>query len=278
MTLPSIFAHLRAHGIEPTKALGQNFLTDLNITHKIVRAAGPLEGHTIIEVGPGPGGLSRAALDAGAEKLVAVEHDRRLEGLLGEISAAYPAFSVHFADALETDLTSLGPAPRRIIANLPYNVATPLLLGWLKQWHGDADAYASLTLMFQKEVVDRIVAQPRNKAYGRLSVMAQWICETEAVFDLPPHLFLPPPKVTSTVAHFKRRSEISGDFTHMERVVAAAFSQRRKTIKKAMKGTFPQIEEALETSQIPPTARAEELDVAAFVELAGQIRPKATKQ
>ena len=268
MTLPSIFAHLRAHGIEPTKALGQNFLTDLNITHKIVRAAEPLAGHTIIEVGPGPGGLSRAALDAGAQRLIAVEQDRRLEGLLGEISVAHPAFTVHFGDALETDLTKLGPAPRRVIANLPYNIATPLLLGWLKQWHADPDAFASLTLMFQKEVVDRITAQPRTKAYGRLSVMAQWLCHVEAVFDLPPHLFLPPPKVTSTVAHFTRREGVKGDFTYMEKVVAAAFSQRRKTIKKAMKGSFPQIEEALAEIEIPPTVRAEELSVKQFIELA----------
>ena len=135
MTLPTVFQHLRAHGIEPTKALGQNFLTDLNITHKIARAAGPLLGHTVIEVGPGPGGLSRAILDEGPAQLIAVEQDQRLEALLSEISAADPRFSVHFGDALATDLTHLGPAPRCVIANLPYNVATPLLLGWLRQWH-----------------------------------------------------------------------------------------------------------------------------------------------
>lgn len=268
MTLPSVFQHLRAHGIEPTKALGQNFLTDLNITHKIARAAAPLEGHTVIEVGPGPGGLSRAILDEGPARLIAVEQDRRLEGLLGEISAADPRFSVHFSDALETDLTSLAPTPRRVIANLPYNVATPLLLGWLKQWHREPEAFASLTLMFQKEVVDRLVAAPKSKAYGRLSVMAQWLCQVRACFDLPPHLFLPPPKVTSTVAHFERRSNVIGDFAKMERVVAAAFGQRRKTLKKAMKSSYPEIEDTLGQLGISATARAEELTVDQFVELA----------
>ena len=268
MNLPSVFQHLRAHGIEPTRALGQNFLTDLNITHKIARAAGPLAEHTVIEVGPGPGGLSRAILDEGPARLIAVEQDHRLEALLGEISAADARFSVHFGDALETDLTSLGPAPRRVIANLPYNVATPLLLGWLKQWHGEPGAFASLTLMFQKEVVDRLVAAPRSKAYGRLSVMAQWLCEVRACFDLPPHLFLPPPKVTSTVAYFERRADVQGSFQKMERVVAAAFSQRRKTLKKAMKAAYPEIESVLTSLNIPATARAEELGVAQFVALA----------
>lgn len=272
MTLPSVLAHLRAHGIEPTKALGQNFLTDLNITHKIARAAGVLEGYTAIEVGPGPGGLSRAILDQAPARLIAVEQDRRLEALLSEIGASHPSFSVHFADALETDLTSLGPAPRRVIANLPYNVATPLLLGWLGQWHARPDAFASLTLMFQKEVVDRLVARPRTKAYGRLSVMAQWMCEVRSCFDLPPHVFLPPPKVTSTVAHFERRAGVSGNFEHMEKVVAAAFSQRRKTLKKAMKGSFATVEEALRDLGIPATARAEELEVDEFVALAQALR------
>ena len=272
MSLPSIFAHLRAHGIEPTKALGQNFLTDLNITHKIVRAAGPLTGHTLIEVGPGPGGLSRAALEAGAEQLVAIEQDQRLQGLLAEISAAYPAFTVHFGDALDMDVTQLGPAPRRVLANLPYNIATPLILGWLKQWHSDETAFASLTLMFQKEVADRLTARPRTKAYGRLSVMAQWICEVRAVFDLPRYLFLPPPKITSTVVHFTRRPSISGDFAQMEKTVAAAFSQRRKTLKKAMKSAFPHIEALLQDLGIPTTSRAEELSLEEFVKLAQALK------
>ena len=267
MTLPSVLAHMRAHGIEPTKALGQNFLTDLNITHKIARAAGPLDGHTAIEIGPGPAGLSRAILAEGPRDLVAVEQDTRLISLLDEITAEHSNFSVVFDDALKVDLAGLGPMPRRVIANLPYNVATPLLLGWLKQWHADPDTFASLTLMFQKEVVDRLIAAPRTKAYGRLSVMAQWICKVDACFDLPPHVFLPPPKVTSTVAHFLRRTDVSGDFDKMERVVAAAFGQRRETLKKAMKGTFPHIEEALNTLGISLTARAEELEVEAFVAL-----------
>ena len=181
----------------------------------------------MIEVGPGPGGLSRAILAEGPARLLCVEQDTRLSNLLDEIGAEYSNFSVIYGDALTTNLLDLGPAPRRVIANLPYNVATPLLLGWLRQWHDQADAFASLTLMFQKEVVDRLVAQPRTKAYGRLSVMAQWICQVEACFDLPPHVFLPPPKVTSTVAHFQRRDHgrdhVPGDFEKMERVVAAAF-------------------------------------------------------
>ena len=268
MTLPSVFAHLRAHGIEPRKALGQNFLTDLNITHKIARAAGDLTGHAIIEIGPGPGGLSRAILDAGASRLIAVEQDLRLKSLLDEISCAYPKFSIYYADALSTDLTALAPAPRRIIANLPYHIATPLLLNWLRQWHHDPTAFASLTLMFQKEVVSRLIAAPRSKSYGRLSVMTQWICEVQNCFDLPAHVFLPPPKVTSSVAHFSRRAEIHGRFDKMEHVVAAAFSQRRKTLKKSMKSAFPHIESALSGLEIPATARAEELSVAQFVDLA----------
>ena len=268
MSLPSIFQQLRAQGITPTRALGQNFLTDPNVAQKIVRAAGPLQGHTVIEVGPGPGSLSRTILNQGPKRLIAVERDHRLEGILGEITAADPRFSLHFADALETNLTHLGPAPRRVIANLPYHVATPLLLGWLKQWHKDPGAFASLTLMFQKEVVNRLTATPRSKAYGRLSVMAQWICQLRACFDVPPHLFLPRPKVISTVAHFERRSEVVGTFDEMEQLVAAAFCQRRKTLKKAMKSTYPQIEECLSTLGIAPTARAEELKVAQFVALA----------
>ena len=267
-SLASVRALMRAHSIEPTKALGQNFLTDLNITHKIVRAAGPLAGHSVLEIGPGPGGLSRAILDEGPEVLIAVEQDTRLQGLLAEISAAHPNFSVLFADALQTDLCQLAPAPRRVIANLPYNIATPLLLAWLKQWHESPGAFASLTLMFQKEVVDRLIAQPRCKAYGRLSVMAQWVCEVHACFDLPAHLFLPPPKVTSTVAHFIRQEKIAGDFDKMQQVVAAAFNQRRKTLKKAMKGPYPQIEATLNDLGIRATARAEELSVAQFAALA----------
>ena len=268
MTLPSILAHLRAHGIEPTKALSQNFLTDLNITHKIVRMAGDLKNKTIIEIGPGPGGLTRAILAEEPARLVSIEHDRQFTDLLAEIAAQFSNFSVLYDNALMIDLMTLGSPPRHVIANLPYQVATPLLLGWLRQWHTYPSAFASLTLMFQREVADRLVAQPYTKAYGRLSVMAQWICRIDKCFDLPPHVFLPPPKVTSTVTHFTRRSEHVGDFETMEQMVAVAFGQRRKTLKKAMKTTFPQIAEGLEALGISQTARAEELRVDQFVDLA----------
>jgi len=271
VTLPSVLAHLRAHGVEPNKALGQNFITDLNITDKIVLFAGPLPGHTVIEIGPGPGGLSRSILEHRPEQLVVVEQDQTLTNLLEEIKGYHSNFSVYFADALKTDVTALGPAPRKIIANLPYNIATPLMLRWLEKWHSDPHSFSSLTLMFQKEVVDRLIAKPRSKAYGRLSVMVQWICEVEAKFHLPPHVFLPPPKVTSTVAHFVRRPHADGTFKHMEKVVAAAFSQRRKTLKKAMRNNFPDIENVLNKIGIAPTARAEELSVAQFTQLAGAL-------
>ncbi len=277
MILPSVRAHLRAHGLEPTKALGQNFLLDPNICDKIVRAAGDLREHTVIEVGPGPGGLSRAILHQAPSRLIAVEQDPRLRPLLAEVSAAYLNFCPIYADALKTDLTKLGPPPRRLLANLPYNIATPLTLGWLKQWHQDPGAFASLTLMFQKEVVDRFVARPKTKAYGRLSVMGQWICQIEARFDLPPHLFLPAPKVVSTVAHFQRRDQPLGAFAAMERVVATAFGQRRKTLKKAMGKAYPHIDAVLADLGIPPRARAEELEVEQFCALAKALETRSPK-
>ncbi len=271
MSLPSVRAHLRAHGLEPTKALGQNFLLDPNICDKIVRGAGDLSGHTVIEIGPGPAGLSRAIMHYQPRRLIAVEQDQRLRPLLAEVSSVYPDFCPIFADALKTDLTKLGPPPRRLIANLPYNIATPLTLGWLKQWHQAPEAFSSLTLMFQKEVVDRFVARPKTKTYGRLSVMGQWICKIEAQFDLPPHLFLPAPKVISTVAHFQRRDQLLNSFAAMECVVAAAFGQRRKTLKKAMSETYPHIEQVLADLGIPARARAEELGVDQFCALADAL-------
>jgi 16S rRNA (adenine1518-N6/adenine1519-N6)-dimethyltransferase len=268
--LPPLRETIARHGLDARKRFGQHFLLDLNLTRRIARAAAPLGDGTVIEIGPGPGGLTRALLLEGAARLVAVEVDPRALAALAELEAAAEGrLQVIEADALAVDPGSLGPAPRRIVANLPYNISAPLLVRWL---HG-ADAIADMVLMFQKEVVDRLVALPRSKDYGRLSVLTQHVCEVRRLFDVPASAFVPPPKVTSSVAHLTPRpaSERLTDLRPLERVTAAAFGQRRKMLRGALAGIFPDPVAALESLGLAPTARAEELTVADFVRLAGVL-------
>mgnify|MGYP003639849998 FL=1 len=265
--LPPLREVIAKHGLRAEKSLGQNFLLDLNLTGRIARCAGSLKGETVIEIGPGPGGLTRAILAAGAEKLIAVEKDTRCLPALAEITEAYPGrLEVIHDDALTIDEAALLDDPAKIIANLPYNVATPLLIKWLKQ----PGRFSSLTLMFQKEVADRITAVPRTKAYGRLSILCQWLCETRREFDISPRAFTPPPKVTSTVVTlFPRESPLfPADPDILEKVVAAAFNQRRKMLRASLKPLGANTEEKLENAGIAPTRRAEELSIEEFCALA----------
>ena len=268
--LPPLRETIAAHGLDARKRFGQHFLLDLNLTRRIARAAAPLDQGTVIEVGPGPGGLTRALLLEGATHVVAIEVDTRTLGALAELQAAAGGrLQVIEADALTVDPAALGPPPRRIVANLPYNISTPLLVRWLQR----ADAIADMVLMFQKEVVDRLVAAPRSKDYGRLSVLAQHVCEVRRLFDVPPRAFVPPPKVTSSVARLTPRSagQRLADLAPLEKVTAAAFGQRRKMLRGALAGTFPGPIATLERLGLSPTARAEELSVADFVRLAGAL-------
>lgn len=273
-TLPSIREVMERHDLMPKKALGQNFLLDGNITAKIARSAGALGGKHVIEVGPGPGGLTRALLQAGAAEVIAIEKDSRCIAALAELGAAAQArLSVVEADALTVDVTELAPVPRLLVANLPYNVATPLLIGWLEQIAHRRDALESMTLMFQKEVAERILARPGSKAYGRLSVMAQWQCAVSLRFDLPPQVFTPPPKVTSSVVHLATRAQplVDVPWRAMERVVEKAFGQRRKMLRSALKGMMPDVEAWLQAAGIDPTERAEQLTVEQFGALAQRL-------
>ena len=254
------------------KSLGQNFILDLNVTRRIARAAtndrtGPLDDVTIIEIGPGPGGLTRALLETGAKRVVAIERDRRAIAALEELAAAYPGrLDIVEADALALDPVALTEAPRKIVANLPYNIATALLFGWLDRI-GD---YTGLTLMFQREVAERLVAVPRSAAYGRLSVIVQWLAEPKILFDLPPSAFVPPPKVTSSVVSLVPRVMplAPASKTALERVTAAAFGQRRKMLRASLKTLGVPVEPLLAAAGVMPTARAEELSVANFCAIA----------
>lgn len=269
--LPTIREVMERFDLMPKKALGQNFLLDGNITAKIARAAHLTPQDHVIEVGPGPGGLTRAVLAVGAASVTAIEKDSRCMAALAELGEVVNGrLSVIEADALTVDVTTLAPAPRKIVANLPYNVATPLLIGWLEQVAQRRDALASMTLMFQKEVADRILAKPGSKAYGRLSVMAQWQCKTSARFDLPPQVFTPPPKVTSTVVHLEPLAApvVDVSWASMEKVVEKAFGQRRKMLRSSLKGMVEDVEAWLESAGIAPTERAEQLTVQQFGVLA----------
>ena len=235
--LPPLRDVVAAHGLAPKKALGQNFLFDLNLTAKIARSAGPLEGFTVFEIGPGPGGLTRALLAQGASRVVAIERDPRCLPILAEISARFPGrLEVVEGDALTTDLASLaGGEPARIVANLPYNVGTQLLINWLTA-DPDRPFWSSMTLMFQKEVGQRIVAAPGSNHYGRLGVLAGWMTHSEILFDVPPQAFTPPPKVTSSVVSLLPLSErLPCDLGKLERVTQAAFGQRRKMLRQSLK-------------------------------------------
>ncbi len=268
---PAALAPLRdviaRYGLSARRALGQHFLLDLNLTRRIVRAAGDLAGTQVIEIGPGPGGLTRALLESSASRVVAIERDRRCVQALEELGAAYPGrLEIVPKDALKVDVTALCPPPCKIVANLPYNVATALLIGWSRA----PNAFTSLTLMFQKEVAARLVAVPGNKAYGRLSVLIQWLYQPSILFDIAPQAFTPPPKVTSTLVGLvpRPRPACDVDRAALEQVTAAAFNQRRKMLRSSLKTLGPAAEVALEQVGISPQVRAETLHVDQFCALA----------
>ncbi|WP_170390353.1 16S rRNA (adenine(1518)-N(6)/adenine(1519)-N(6))-dimethyltransferase RsmA [Ruegeria arenilitoris] len=273
-TLPPLREVIAKHQLSARKSLGQNFLLDLNLTAKIARQAGDLSQCDVLEIGPGPGGLTRGLLAEGARKVVAVEKDTRCIAALQEIAAAYPGrLEVINGDALEIDpLEHLNP-PIRVAANLPYNVGTELLVRWLTppEW---PPFWQSLTLMFQREVAERIVAQPGTKAYGRLAILAQWRAEARIAMSLPPGAFTPPPKVSSAVVHLTALPEprFPADAGILSRVVAAAFNQRRKMLRASLKGMAPDIEDRLNAAGIKPTDRAEQISLEAFCALAREIQ------
>ena len=270
--LPALREVIARHGLGAKKSLGQNFILDLNVTRRIARAAAddesrPFGGVNVIEVGPGPGGLTRALLETDARRVVAIERDRRALAALQELAAVYPGrLELVEGDALALDPAALTDAPRKVVANLPYNIATGLLLRWLD----NMGAYESLTLMFQREVAERLVAAPRSPAYGRLSVIVQWLAEPKILFDLPPRAFVPPPKVTSSLVSLRPRAEplAPASKTALERVTAAAFGQRRKMLRASLRTLGIAPEPLLEAAGVTPTARAEELSVAEFCALA----------
>ena len=271
--LPPLRDIIANHGLDAKKSLGQNFLLDLNITSKIARLAGDISGHDVLEVGPGPGGLTRGLLAAGARRVVALEKDPRCMPALAQISAAYPGrLDVFNADALEFDMRGQLTGPVRVVANLPYNVGTELLVRWLtpKDW---PPFWSSLTLMFQKEVAERIIAKPGTKAYGRLGILAQWKSTPSVVMELPPEAFTPPPKVSSAVVHLEALAEprFPAPAGLLSSTVAMAFNQRRKMLRSSLKSAAPDIESALRDAGLEPTARAEEISLEGFCALARRL-------
>ena len=275
--LPPLREIIRALGLSAKKSLGQNFLLDFNLTRRIARASGPLDGVTVVEVGPGPGGLTRALLIEGAAKVVAIEKDARCLPALHDIAALYPGrLEIVAADAKQVDYGALAlPSPARIVANLPYSVATPLLISWLKTepWPPWFDR---LVLMFQREVADRIVASPGGKDYGRLAVLCQWRTSPRILLTLPAEAFTPRPKVDSALVEFVPRKAPAPacDVSRLEKVTAAAFGQRRKMLRSALRQITPDSEALLEALGIDPKARAEELEVGAFCRIANALAEK----
>jgi len=265
--LPPLREVIRQHGLAARRSLGQNFLLDLNLIGRIARAAGPLDGVNAVEIGPGPGGLTRALLAEGARTVTAIERDVRCVAALQELVDAHPdRLRVIAADALALDPASLAPPPRKIVANLPYNIATALLLRWLPS----LESYECLTLMFQKEVAARLVAKPRSKAYGRLSVLVQWTANARVLFDVPPRAFVPAPKVTSSLVRIEPRPAPLAPCRRadLERVTAAGFGQRRKMLRQSLKSLGVPAEALLAAAKIVPTRRAEELSVEEFCAIA----------
>ena len=265
-TLPPLKDIISKHKLSAKKSLGQNFLFDLNLTSKIARYAGNLEQSDILEIGPGPGGLTRSLLNEGARKVVAIEKDTRCIAALEEIKTLFPGkLEIIQGDALSTDLRQYLTQPVQIIANLPYNIGTELLVRWLNSttW---PSFWQSMTLMFQKEVANRIVASPGSKAYGRLSVMAQWRCNTKIAFNIPATAFTPPPKVESSIVHFEALKEprFPAEVNKLEFVVSKAFNQRRKMLRGALKGHFQNVEEGLRAIGVVPTKRAENVTIQEF--------------
>lgn len=257
--LPPLREVIRAHNLRAEKKLGQNFLLDQNLTDKIARVGGDISTGTVFEIGPGPGGLTRSILRSGAYRLVAIDFDPRAVKALEDLQhAAQKKLQIIHGDALAIDLRTLSQErPFHIIANLPYNIATPLLIGWLKQIREDPVLYASLTLMFQKEVAQRVTAKLGDKQYGRLAVMANWLCDTKLMFDVPRTAFTPPPKVTSSIVRLIPKKISAGEpsFALMEKITAAAFNQRRKMIRSSLKEYLP----VLEALALDPSRRAENL-------------------
>lgn len=273
--LPSLRETVTRHGLDARKSLGQHFLLDPAVCARIAALAGDLAGRHVLEVGPGPGGLTRALLATEATDVVAVELDRRAVAALGELAAAHPGrLRVIEGDALKVDPTDAIPAPRRIVANLPYNVASPLLVGWLR----GAAAIEGMALMFQQEVAERICAAPGTEAYGRLSVLAQWRCRCTMLLRLPPGAFSPPPKVWSAVVGFTPHEDDPGPalFAAMERTTAAAFGQRRKMLRGALK-SLGDAEGLLAAAGIDGARRAETLSIAEFDRLARAVLARAPR-
>ncbi|WP_265515550.1 16S rRNA (adenine(1518)-N(6)/adenine(1519)-N(6))-dimethyltransferase RsmA [Nitratireductor luteus] len=270
--LPPLRDVIQRYGLSAKKSLGQNFLLDLNLTGKVARTAGRLDGVTVIEVGPGPGGLTRALLAEGAAKVVAVERDERCLAALAEIADYYPGrLEIVAGDAMEADFAQLAgkSAAVKIVANLPYNIGTELLVRWLtvKDW---PPYYQSMTLMFQREVAERIVARPGEGHYGRLGVLAGWRTEARIAFDVPPQAFTPPPKIVSSVVHIEpRREPVAVEVKKLARVTEAAFGQRRKMLRQSLKSLGGEV--LLESVGIDPTRRAETLSVEEFAALANAI-------
>jgi 16S rRNA (adenine1518-N6/adenine1519-N6)-dimethyltransferase len=272
--LPALRDVIATYDLRAKKTLGQNFLLDLNLTRRIARASGPLDSATIYEVGPGPGGLTRALLSEGAARVVAVERDERCLQALADIATAYPGrLEIVSADALKLEERTLFGASRvRVAANLPYNIGTALLVKWLtvEQW---PPFWESLTLMFQREVAERIVAKPGAAAYGRLSVLAQWRSSAKILFDVSRSAFVPPPKITSSIVRLEPLAApvAPARLADLETVTAAAFGQRRKMLRQSLKGLAANAEERIRAADIAPTARAEQLSVAEFASLARQF-------
>ncbi|MGY3437208.1 MULTISPECIES: 16S rRNA (adenine(1518)-N(6)/adenine(1519)-N(6))-dimethyltransferase RsmA [unclassified Marinovum] len=271
--LPPLRTVIEDHGLVAKKALGQNFLLDLNLTAKIARLAGELSGCDVLEVGPGPGGLTRGLLAEGARKVLAIEKDARCLPALAEISARYPGqLEVINADALAIDPGQYLMPPIRIAANLPYNIGTELLVRWLAppEW---PPFWQSLTLMFQREVAQRIVAEPGSKTYGRLAILAQWRTDPRIVMHLPPEAFSPPPKVSSAVVHLTALPEprFPADAKILQDVVARGFNQRRKMLRASLKGLHPDVENLMVAAGIKPTDRAEQIPLEGFCALAREV-------
>jgi 16S rRNA (adenine1518-N6/adenine1519-N6)-dimethyltransferase len=255
-------------GLAAKKSLGQHFLLDSNITAKIARGAGDVRGVTLFEIGPGPGGLTRSLLETDAAKVIAIEKDARCIAALSALQEAYgERFELREEDALRVALTSLAPAPRAIVANLPYNIGTELVIRFLQDLYADPHAYQSITVMLQKEVAERLAASPRSKEYGRLSVLAQFLCNVDLLFDLPPGAFSPPPKVTSTVVRLLPKPHADIALKSLENVTRAAFGNRRKMLRQSLKMLHPDPTAWCEAAGIAATQRAEDLGVEEYVRL-----------
>ncbi len=268
--LPPLKDVISNHELRAKKSLGQNFLLDLNLTSKIARYPGSLEQYDVLEIGPGPGGLTRSLLNEGARKVVAIEKDKRCMAALEEIRAVYPGrLELLHGNALSEEVGQYLTDPVRIIANLPYNIGTELLVRWLNSttW---PSFWRSMTLMFQKEVANRIIATPGSKAYGRLSVISQWRCNTNIAFNIPATAFTPPPKVESAIVHFEALNEpkFPAELNELEFVVSKAFNQRRKMLRSALKNYFYNVEEGLLAIGVSPTERAENVTIQEFCAMA----------